>query len=305
MDTLFGMQIFQRVVQTGSFSAAGRQVGLSPASVFRHMNALEDRLGARLMNRTSRKLSLTEAGGLYYKRLERILADIRDADAQVGELQMAPRGTLRVHCRVSLGAQYLAPALPDLLTRYPDLRVDLRLADRNVDLVEENIDVAVLVGRLRDSSLIQRKLASSPRILCASPSYLAVHPAPVQPGDLAAHNCLAYRTGAPRPVWRFLRDRRVLELPVGGSLLADNAEVVRLAAVAGLGVALLPNWSIGPDLAAGRLRRILPDYEATPLGFDNGIYAVMQRSRHRSVKVALFIEFLVRLFGDRNRLPAS
>lgn len=305
MDALFGMQLFQRVVRAGSFSAAGRQVGLSPASVFRHMNALEDRLGARLLNRTSRKLSLTEAGGLYHKRLERILADMQEADAQVAELEMAPRGTLRVHCRVSLGAQYLAPALPELLAHYPDLRVDLRLADRNVDLVEENIDVAILVGRLRDSALIQRKLASSPRILCASPTYLAEHPAPAQPQDLSAHNCLAYRTGSPRPIWRFLRDRRVLELPVQGNLLADNAEVVRLAAVAGLGVALLPNWSIGPDLAAGRLRRILPDYEATPLGFDNGIYAVMQRSRHRSVKVALFIEFLVRLFGDRNRLPSS
>ena len=299
MDVLQGMQLYLRVVQAGSFSAAGRQVGLSPASVFRHINALEDMLGTRLLNRTSRKLSVTEAGELYARRVEHILADIQETNAEVGQLQLVPRGTLRVHCRVSLGAQHLAPALPGFLARYPELRIDLHLADRAADLVQENIDVAIIVGKMKDSSLTVRKLATSPRIVCASPAYLAQHAAPEQPKDLAGHNCLTYRSALGPPTWRFLRDAQLEEVRVSGALQADNAEVVRLGAISGLGIALLPEWSIGVDLAEGRLLPLLMAYEASPIGFDNGIYVVTQRSRHRSVKVRLFLDFLVALFRER------
>ncbi len=299
MDVLQGMQLYVRVVQAGSFSAAGRQVGLSPASVFRHINALEDMLGTRLLNRTSRKLSMTEAGELYARRVEHILADIQETHAEVTQLQLVPRGTLRVHCRVSLGAQHLAPALPGFLARFPELRIDLQLADRTADLVQENIDVAIIVGKLEDSSLSVRKLASSPRIVCASSDYLARNAAPQQPKDLARHNCLAFRSALGPPIWRFLREQELEEVRVSGTLQADNAEVVRVGALAGVGIAMLPEWLIGMDLAEGRLQPLLMDYEASPIGFDNGIYVVTQLSRHRSVKVRLFLEFLVALFRER------
>jgi DNA-binding transcriptional LysR family regulator len=293
------MQLFMRVIQTGSFSAAGRQVGLSPTSVFRHINALEDMVGAQLLNRTSRKLSLTEAGDLYAKRLDHILAKIQDSKAEVAQLQQVPRGTLRVHCRVSLGSQHLAPALPGFLARYPELRIDLSLSDRAVDMVQENIDVAIRIGHIRDSSLLIRKLASSPRIVCASPLYLAASSAPVIPDDLTAHNCLTYRNNVSPPTWRFMREKKVHEIQVLGNLQADHAEVVRLCAISGLGIALLPEWSIGLDLAEGRLMPLLLDYEATPLGFDNGIYVMVQKSRHRAIKTRLFVDFLVTLFKER------
>lgn len=299
MNTLTSMQLFIRVVEAGSFSAAGRQVGLSPASVFRHINALEDMLGARLLNRTSRTLSLTEAGDLYARRVEQILAQIQETNQEVAQLQLVPRGTLRVHCRLSLGAQYLGPALPAFLERYPELKLDLRLSDRPADMVAENIDVAIRIGQMRDSSLIVRKLATSPRIVCASPLYLSGHPAPATPQDLVGHNCLTYQTEVVFPTWRFLRDGAVQEVRVSGNLQSDHAEIVRLCALSGMGVALLPEWSIGGDLAAGRLWGLLLDYKASPVGFDNGIYAVTQKLRHRSIKVRLFLEYLVALFRER------
>jgi molybdate transport repressor ModE-like protein len=296
MDTLAGMQLFQRVAQAGSFSAAGRQVGLSPAAVFRAINALEDLLGARLLNRTSRKLSLTEAGQLYHARLEQILAEIHDVNTEVGQLQHAPRGILRVHARVSLGVQHLAPILPAFLAEYPELRVDLRLSDSWIDLVEENIDVTICLGGINSASLQIRKLATSPRIVCASPSYLARHPPIARPEDLTEHNCLTFRADTNDATWRFMRDNQLLELQVRGSLRSDNAEVLRLAAVGSMGVALLPQWCVGPDLKAGSLVALLEGWEATPFGFDNGIYVVTQKSRHRSMKVQLFLKFLTESF---------
>lgn len=299
MDSLFGMQLFVRVVQAGSFSAAGRQVGLSPASVFRHINALEDSLGVKLLNRTSRRLTLTEAGGLYSARLEHILGEIQDVNAEVSQLQLAPRGTLRVHARVSLGSLHLAPILPHFLRQHPEIRVELHLSDRAVDLVEENIDVAILVGKPRGTSAIMRRLASSPRIVCASPGYLAAHPTLVHPEDLGAHNCLTFRSNMGQPTWRFMRAKELTEIRVSGNLQVDNAEVLRVAAVEGLGLALLPMWCIGPDLKAGRLQALLTDYDATAFSFDDGIYVIYQKSRHHAIKVRLFLDFLVQSFRGR------
>ncbi len=299
MDLLHCMQLYARVVQAGSFSAAAREVGLTPGSVLRRIDALEDMLSVRLLNRTSRRLSLTEAGELYARRVEHILADIQETNAEVMQLQIVPRGTLRVYCRVSLGAQHLAPVLPDFLRLYPELRIDLQLSDHPVDLVQGNIDVAITVGATRDSSLMVRRLATSPRIVCASPAYLQDHAIPRTPGDLEAHNCLTFRNTSGVPVWRFQREGKVSEARVTGTLQADNAEVVRRAALGGLGVALLPEWLIGPDLAQGSLQPLLIDHEASPIGFDNGIYVVTQRARHRSIKVRLFVDFLVTLFRQR------
>lgn len=287
-----------RVVQAGSFSAAGRQIGLSPASVFRAINALEDMLGARLLNRSSRKLTLTEAGELYSAKLDQILGEIDDAHAEVSQLQRTPRGTLRIHTRVSLGTQHLAPMLPVFLAQYTELKIDLRLSDTPIDLAEENIDVDIRVGDVTGSAFMIQKLASSPRLLCASPAYLAARPAVERPEDLAAHNCLTFRSDENQPMWRFLRGTALTELRVTGSLQADHGDVLREAARAGLGVALLPAWSVGADLLAGRLAPLLLDYEATPFGFDHDIYVVTHKARHRSLKIRLFLDFLVKAFRE-------
>ena len=299
MDTLGGMQLFLRVAQTGSFSAAGRQVGLSPPTVFRAINSLEDRIGARLLNRSSRRLTLTEAGTLYAGRIETILADIEEANAELAQLQLTPRGTLRVHTRVSFGARHLAPLLPVFLLRYPEVSVDLRLSDAPLDFADGNIDVAIRVGDLVGSGLVRRKLVASPRIVCASPAYLARRGMPRTPLHLLEHNCLTFRSDESQATWRFLQEDRLTELRVTGSLRSEHGDVLREAALGNLGIVLLPAWSVGDDLLTGRLTGLLLDYQATPFDFDADLYVVTHRARHRALKVRLFLEFLHQEFASR------
>ena len=299
MDTLNGMKLFLRVAQTGSFSAAGRQVGLSPPTVFRAINALEDKVGARLLNRSSRRLTLTEAGTLYANRIETILADIEDTTAELGQLQLTPRGTLRVHTRVSLGVRHLAPLLPVFLIRYPEVNLDLRLSDQPVDFAEGNIDVAIRVGDVTGAALVKRKLVIAPRIICASPDYLSRHGVPRQPRDLQKHNCLTFRSEETQPMWRLMKKERLTELRVTGSLRSEHGDVLREAALGGLGIVLLPAWSVGEDLLNGRLTGLLLDHEATPFGFDPDLYVIAHRARHRALKVRLFLDFLHEAFAAK------
>jgi len=302
MDWMQPIRIFVAVVQNGSLSSAGRQLGLSPASVSRHIRALEESLGCRLVNRTSRQLTLTEAGELYYAKVSEILQQIADANASVAELQAQPRGTLRVHSRVLVGHLHLMPVLPEFLARYPEVSVDLLMSNRVIDVVEQNIDVDVRIGKLVDSSLVARKLAASERIVCATPRYLAVKPVIATPTDLAAHNCLTYRINVGRTVWRFLDNAGVLqEIPVEGNLTTDNGYALLAATLAGVGIALMPDWSVRDHLAAGRLVRLLPEYRVSHIEFDNGIYAVFQKSRHMSAKVRVFIDYLAEAFEKRLR----
>jgi DNA-binding transcriptional LysR family regulator len=297
VELLRAMRLFVSVVQSGSLSSAGRQLGLSPASVSRHMNSLEESLGVRLLNRTSRKLTLTEAGEIYYRQAEQILHQITEANESVAQLQSVPRGTLRVHSRMLVGHQYIVPALPGFIAQYPEIKIDLMLSNFPIDLVERNIDVDVRIGKMLDSSLVARKLASSERLVCAAPAYLERHPEIVRPADLAAHNCLTYRLNMGRNIWRFVSpDNTLTEVPVMGNFQSDNGQALLVATQAGVGVALMPDWSIRDDLASGRLRRIFPDYRVTHVEFENGIYAVYQKSRHMSAKVRLFIDFLAALF---------
>ena len=300
MDWIQPMRIFVSVVQNGSLSSAGRQLGLSPASVSRHISALEESLGCRLVNRTSRKLTLTEAGELYFARVEQILQQVAEAKDSVSQLQTMPRGTLRVHSRMLVGQLHIAPALPAFLAQNPEVKVDLLLSNRVVDLVEQNIDIDVRIGKLIDSSLVARQLAVSERILCAAPSYLASRPAIAKPADIAAHNCLTYRINLGRTVWRFIDQRGVLEeIAVTGNLQSDNGHALLTAALGGAGAALMPDWAIRDELASGRLRRLLPHYRISHVEFDNGVYAVFQKSRHMSAKVRVFIEFLAATFRER------
>lgn len=301
MDWLQPMRIFVAVVHNGSLSSAGRALGLSPASVSRHVSALEQSLGCRLINRSSRKLTLTEAGEIYYGRVEQILHQIADANDSVAELQKVPRGTLRVHSRMLVGHLIVVPALPAFLATHPELRVDLLLSNGTVDLVDRNVDVDIRIGKLVDSSLVARKLADAERMLCAAPAYLEARPPVTGPGDLAAHNCLTYRINVGQTVWRFIdTDGTMQEVLVAGSLQSDNGLALLNATLAGVGVALMPDWAISEALADGRLRRLLPQYRVSHIEFDNGVYAVYQRTL-MSAKVRAFIDFLAATFARASR----
>jgi DNA-binding transcriptional LysR family regulator len=300
MDWMQPMRIFVAVVQNGSLSSAGRQLGLSPASVSRHIGALEESLGCRLVNRTSRKLTLTEAGELYYAKVGEILQQIAEANDSVAQLQAKPRGLLRVHSRVLVGHLHVVPVLPEFLARYPEVTVDLLMSNRVVDVVEQNIDVDIRIGKLVDSSLVARKLSASERFVCASPRYLDSHPPIAAPADLSAHNCLTYHINVGRAIWRFLDGAGALqEIPVNGNFTSDNGYALLGATLAGVGIALMPDWAVRDHLADGTLRRILPAHRASHIEFDNGIYAVFQKSRHMSAKVRAFIDYLAAAFEKR------
>lgn len=295
--TLREMELFVSVVKNGSFSAAGRQIGLSPASVSRHINGLEDKLGARLLNRTSRKLSLSDTGVHFYERAAGILEAVRAMSLEVSEEHRSLSGVLRVHSRILVGEQHIAPALPGFFKLYPDIQINLTLSNEIVDLVEQNVDLDIRIGQLADSSLIARKLVTTERILCASPGYLADHPTPRTPQDLTAHNCLAYRTNMGDVVWRFLdSDSTLSEIPVNGSLLTNSGPVLKIAAMSGLGLALMPEWSISEELRDGRLVRLLADHRISFTSFENGVFAVYSPSRHLPVKARVFIDYLAEVF---------
>ncbi|RKE70762.1 LysR family transcriptional regulator [Pseudorhodoplanes sinuspersici] len=300
MEWVRTLKLFVSVVHSGSLSAAGRNLGYSPASVSRHMTALETQLDAKLLNRSSRKLALTEAGETYFRQVEQILQHLAEANDSVAQMQAAPRGVLRVHSRMLVGEHVIVPALPAFLARYPDITVDLALSNGVVALVEQNFDVDIRIGKLVDSSLIARKLTSSARIVCAAPSYIASHPPVLQPGDLAAHNCLTYRVNLGQTVWRFRSDDdRVLEVPVDGSFRTDNGQSLLRMIKAGLGVGLMPDWSIQDELASGELVRLFPEHQVSHIEFENGVYAVYQKTRQATTKVKLFVDHLVSVFRER------
>jgi len=299
LDWLQPMRIFVSVVQNGSLSSAGRQLGLSPASVSRHISALEESLGCRLINRSSRKLTLTEAGELYFTKVEQILLQIAEANDTVAQLQTMPRGTLRVHTRMLVGHLIVVPALPVFLARNPEVKVDLLLSNHTVDLVERNIDVDIRIGKLVDSSLVAKRLVPAERVLCATPAYLRERALIETPTDLAAHNCLTYRINVGQTVWRFVDGSGAMqEVPVAGTLQSDNGLALLTATLAGVGIALMPDWAVRDELADGRLQRLLPHYRVSHIEFDNGVYVVYQRT-HMSAKVRAFIDFLAETFKQR------
>ncbi len=299
MDTFSGMRLLTEVVEGGSFSAAARSLGLAPSSVARGIGTLEDDLGVRLLNRTTRKLSLTEAGRLYHERSKRILAEIDDARLSVTQLEAEPRGLLRLSVPVTFGRLHVAPALPEFLASYPALRIDLCLTDAFVDLVEEGVDLAVRIGELQDSSLIARRLAPNIRVVCGSPGYFAKFGVPTAPADLSRHNCLVYKRQSNRALWR-LRDReQTYEVEVRGSLWANNADALHTAALAGVGLAILPTWMVGQDVRRGTLQVVFAGYQVSPSALDTSIHAVFPYARRLSPKVRALVDFLANRFGPR------
>jgi DNA-binding transcriptional LysR family regulator len=295
MDKLTGMAVFARVIDAGSFTAAAAQLGMSKSAVSKAIAALEDRLGARLVNRTTRCLALTEVGRAFYERCARIVAEAEEAELAVTHLQLTPRGTLRVNAPVSFGAFHLGPALAQFMGRYPELKVELELSDRFVDLLEEGYDLAVRIATaLPDSSLIARRIATNEMVVCASPGYWRQHGRPHAPEDLARHACVTHAYNPSPSEWPFVDgDGRRILVRVDGPLHTNNGDVALRAALAGLAVVRLPRFICGPDLAAGRLEPVL----AAALPPPSGIYAIYPHSRHLSAKVRAFVDFLVERFG--------
>lgn len=301
MEWLRAVEIYHCVVRSGSLSEAARRLGYSPASISRHIADLEQFLGARLLNRTSRRLSMTEAGDVYFRKTLAIVQQIDEAKQSVSDLNSGPRGLLRVHSRMVVGHQLVVPALKRFLKAYPEISIDLQLSNYAVDIVEQGIDVDIRMGALENSSLVARKLAPSERLLCASPEYLAAHPPIETPYDLLQHSCLTYRITGGEPVWRFRRSGEPdIELRVSGSFSSESGQAIFQATRDSLGISIMNDWTVKQDLASGRLVRVLPDYEVTFSEFENGVYAVFQKSKHMPPKVRAFVDFISKEFRKLN-----
>jgi DNA-binding transcriptional LysR family regulator len=294
MDRFTGLEVFAKVVEGANFAAAGRHLGISPAMVTKHVQTLEERLGVRLLNRTTHRVSATEAGKSYYEHCLRILAELEEADGTARDLQTAPRGLLKVTAPVSFGTRQLAPEIAEYLVLYPGISIDLSLEKSYVDLLEKRFDLAIRLGHLPSSSLIARKLGEVETILCASPGYLQKYGAPQLPGDLDTHNCLLYTNAAPQSVWTLVdQSGKQAAVRVSGRFITNGIDAICALALKDAGVALVPDYLAADDLTAGRLLRLLPGYatQATP------IYAVYPHSRNLSAKAKTFIDFLALRFA--------
>jgi DNA-binding transcriptional LysR family regulator len=298
MDRLAAIAAFIRVVENGGFTAAARHLNLSPTMVSNHVQELEDRLGARLLNRTTRRVSLTEIGREYYERSAHILADLDEADRAAGALQATPRGRLRVHCHPAL-ARIIAPLVTAYLRDNPEVSVDLRRGDQMIDLLEEEFDLAIRPYAPPDSSLMVRRLADWRHVLCCSRSYLETHPKPVSPADLSAHNCIRYAFYPFGDEWRFTNpDGGPLTVRVAGNLVTSDTELRRHAVIAGLGLAIFPPFNIHEELRTGSLVPLLRNYPTPELS----IAALYPHRQHLAAKVRVFIDALARLFAGRDWL---
>lgn len=296
LDRLTSLEVFAKVAASGSFSAAGRALGLSQTMVTKHIAALETRLGARLVHRSTRRIAITEAGRRYLEAGERILADMEAADAAITADRVAPRGLLRVNAPVSFGTDYIAPLLADFARQYPQVTIDLALNDRLVDLVEEGWDLAVRIGQLADSQLTARRLASCDTVVCAAPSYLAARGTPTTIAELAQHNCLGYTLSRPVGVERWwFGVKGDIEVGISGNLRANNGDALRKAALAGQGIIYQPTFIVGDELRSGALVAVQLDHPPITLG---GIYGVYAPGRNPPAKVRVLLDFLADAFTD-------
>jgi len=293
MDRLTTLDLFVRIVDAGSFAAGAEQLGLSRALASRAILDLETRLGTRLLNRTTRRLSLTEAGAAFYHRAQRITADVIEAEEEATALHARPRGLLRVNAPMSFGVLHVAPAMAGYLERYPDVSVDLTLNDRVVDLLEDGTDLAIRIGRLADSSLIARRLAPCRILLCAAPSYLAAHGTPAHPTDLIRHRCIAYAYGGDRGEWVLTGPEGEVRVRVSARLQINNGDAIQAAIREGYGIARQPDFIAASDLATGRMVQILPEWRLPEIG----IHAVYPPARTLSAKVRSFVDFLAERFA--------
>ncbi len=295
MDRFENTRVFAAVVEAGNFTAAAERLGISRAAASKHVLQLEERLSARLLNRTTRRVSVTEAGRAFYEQCRRILADLEEAERSAGELHNEPRGELRIIAPTNFGLAEIGAAITDLVLAYPRLRINLTLNDRVTDPIEEGYDIAISVGRPRgtSSSLIARKLNTSRRILCAAPDYLARRGTPRLPEDLAQHACLTYSYLDTPDEWHLIGHDGERVVKISGPIVTSHREVLKTATVRGLGIAYGPVIFFRDDLKAGRVIEVLPKFklpEAT-------IYAVYPVGQQRSAKVLAFNDFMTRYFA--------
>lgn len=298
MDRLAGMRAFVNVVDANGFAAAARRMGLSRSAVNKAVMQLENELGTQLLQRSTRRVAPTETGLAFYDRCVQILADVDDAVAAVGELQDAPSGHLRVNAPMSFGTLHLAPVVAEFMERYPDVHVELILGDRFVDPIEEGFDVTLRIAeRLYATSLMTRELVPARRVICASPDYLAAAGEPSHPNELKAHRCLQYGYSGTQHQWRLGDGRSERGFGIRCQLWSNNGEVLKEAAIAGQGLALLPTFIVGAALQAGSLRTVLADWHAGDLV----LQALYPRHRHLSNKVQLFVDLLSERLGEQPR----
>jgi DNA-binding transcriptional LysR family regulator len=295
MDRFAALQVFSQVVESGSFAKAAERLNLSTSATSRLVAELEAHLQTRLLNRTTRRVSLTESGRAFYERCVQLLADLDEAEQEAARAAVVPRGTIRLTTSVNFGVRHLAPAIAEFTRRHAEMRFDISLSDRMVDLVEEGFDLAIRIGGPGSENLVARKLGETRVVPCASPAYLAARGAPQVPEDLAAHNCFTYEYVTPRSVWRF-RDASGNEraVRVSGNLQSNNGDLLAEAAARGGGVVFEPAFIVGPDVRSGRLVPLLQDFEPAPIP----IYAVYPSRKHLSAKVRLFVDFLLEFFAD-------
>lgn len=293
MDQLQSMQVFVKVVDTGSFISASDVMGISRPMASKHVARLELSLGVSLLHRTTRTLSMTEAGRTYYMRCQDILSRIDEAAQEAGNLRVHPKGQLRISAPHSFGRKHLARSIAKFQQNFPDIEVDLTLNDRLIDLIDEGFDLAIRIGHLSDSSLIARKLAPCQLKVCAAPSYIDKHGIPETPADLARHNCLAYSYLAEGPQWQFTKDEQAHTVKISGTFKANSGDAIIEAAAEGLGIIIEPTFITGPYLETGALIPLLTDYAIKP----RGVYAVYPDNRLLPQKIRVFIDFLVKQYG--------
>ncbi len=292
MDRLLEMQTFCAVVDAGSFVAASESLGMSKAAVSRYFSELEGRLGVRLLQRTTRRLSLTGEGEVFYVRCRELLAGVEEAEAEITARNEVAKGMLRVNVPVSFGISHLAPLWGEFHARYPEVELSVDLSDRLVDIVEEGFDLAIRIATLQSSTLVSRKLTSTRLMACASPAYLAAWGAPTNPGDLASHRIIGYSNFTTGNDWPFEGPEGATSVRVRPWMYANNGETCCGAALAGQGIVLQPGFLVAKHLAAGELVELMPGYRSTELG----VYAVYPTRKFVSPKVRALVDFLIAAF---------
>ena len=293
LDRLRAYEVFVTVVDKGSFTRAAEALDTSPANVTRYVNELETYLGVRLLNRTSRKLSLTESGEALHERFRTILDEVSEAEALASSSSVTPRGRLRINAPLSFGVLHLAPLWPAFMLKYPEVELEIALIDRVVDIVEEGYDLAIRISRTGSASHVGRKLATSRNIICAAPDYVLQHGAPMAPVDLRDHACIGYTYSATADEWLFIDGAgKPHTVKVAAIMHTNNGDTARAMALAGQGITWQPTFLIGEDLKAGRLVPLMPDYRMA----DIDILAVYPSRRHLSAKVRVMVDFLAEAF---------
>jgi len=295
VDRFLEMQTFNAVVDAGSFVKAADALNMSKAAVSRYVVDMETRLGVRLLHRTTRRLSLTDEGQVFYGRSKELLAELQEAEDEITSRSDAASGLLRINAPFTFGILHLAPLWGTFMAEHPKVRLDVTLADRLVDLVEEGYDVAIRIATLESSTLVSKKLATTRMALCASPAYLARHGTPLHPGELARHSVISYSYWSTKDEWRFEGPQGPVSVKTQPCMHTNSGDTCRAAALAHQGVILQPTFLVGKDLTDGGLVELMPQYRSIELG----IYAVYPTRKHVSAKVRALIEFLAQHFSGR------